>query len=93
MMHVFLEESPDPEALKKFVRRIAENTDIVYFSITPTQSVCRKCEWWAVGVYDSCPKCGGDTDIWSRVVGYYRPVRTWNPERVSDFRSRRIYRL
>ena len=93
MMHLFLAESPDPQALRKLVRRIAENTKVVYFSITPTISICRKCGWSAIGLIDECPKCGAETDIWSRIVGYYRPVRNWNVGKKAEFKSRVIYRV
>ena len=91
MMHLFLSEMPDPSALKKLIRRIAENTKVVYFSITPAISVCRKCGWSAIGVYDECPKCHGPVDVWSRIVGYYRPVRTWNPGKQAEFKARVLY--
>ena len=93
MMHLFLEESPDPEALKKLVRRIAENTKVVYFSITPTISVCRKCGWSAVGIHEKCARCGNEVDVWSRIVGYYRPVRNWNPGKKAEFNLRVHYAL
>ncbi|RLI36790.1 hypothetical protein DRO60_05290 [Candidatus Bathyarchaeota archaeon] len=91
MMHIFLDESPDPEALKKLVRRIAERTKIVYFSITPTIAVCRRCGWQAVGLFDKCPRCGAPVDLWSRIVGYYRPLRNWNVGKRAEFRRRVHY--
>ncbi len=93
MMHLFLAERPDPEVLKKLVYRIATNTKVVYFSVTPTISVCRKCGWSAVGLFDECPKCHNTTDVWSRIVGYYRPVRNWNLGKKAEFRLRVHYRL
>ena len=91
MMHIFLNESPDPEALKKLVRHIAERTSVVYFSITPTIAVCRRCGWQAVGLFERCPKCGAPVDLWSRIVGYYRPVRNWNVGKKAEFRQRFLY--
>jgi len=93
MMHLFLNEAPDPETLKNLVRRVAENTKVVYFSITPTISICRKCGWSSVGVFWECQRCGGKTDVWSRIVGYYRPLRSWNPGKKAEFKLRRQYRL
>jgi len=91
MAHIFLGEAADPEALKKLARRIVENTGVVYFSFTPALSFCTKCSWKAVGVFWECPNCGADTDVWSRIVGYYRPLRCWNPGRKADFRTRKHY--
>ncbi|RLE79946.1 MAG: anaerobic ribonucleoside-triphosphate reductase [Thermoprotei archaeon] len=93
MMHLFLAEQPDAKALKNLVYRIATNTKVVYFSITPTVAVCRKCGWNSIGVYDECPKCGGEVDLWSRIVGYYRPIRNWNPGKRAEFRLRQHYKL
>ncbi len=91
MMHLFLNETPDPDALKKLVRRIAMNTKVVYFSITPTIAVCRKCGWRAVGTFSECPKCGEEVDLWSRIVGYYRPIKSWNIGKKAEFRLRTNY--
>jgi len=91
MMHLFLNESPDPKALRNMIRRIVENTKVVYFSITPTIAVCRKCGWSSVGAIDRCPKCGGEVELWSRIVGYYRPVRNWNIGKKAEFKLRVHY--
>ncbi len=91
MMHLFLYESVDPRALKSLVKRIVENTNVVYFSITPTISNCRHCGWSEVGVIERCPNCGKNTEIWSRIVGYYRPISSWNIGKVAEFRQRVQY--
>ncbi|RLG74855.1 MAG: anaerobic ribonucleoside-triphosphate reductase [Thermoprotei archaeon] len=92
MMHLFLQESPDPKALKSLVRSIALNTKVVYFSITPTIAICRKCGWQAIGLFEKCPKCGHQVDLWSRIVGYYRPLRSWNVGKRAEFKLRVQYR-
>ena len=93
MMHLFLQESPDPKALKNLVRSIALNTKVVYFSITPTIAVCRKCGWRAIGLFEKCPNCGHEVDLWSRIVGYYRPLRSWNIGKIAEFKLRVQYRV
>jgi len=91
MMHLFLYESPDPKALKKLIHKIAMNTKTVYFSITPTIAVCKKCGWNGVGVYEECPKCKGKVELWSRIVGYYKPITSWNVGKVAEFLRRVQY--
>jgi len=92
MLHLFMYEAMDPKALKKLVYNIVTRTKIVYFSITPSISVCRKCGWRGVGIHYKCPKCGSmNIDIWSRIVGYYRPIRTWNDGKKVEFNFRIHY--
>ena len=91
MMHLFLYEAVDPEALKKMVKKIVENTDVTYFSITPTICVCKNCGYWTVGLLDKCPKCSRSMEKWSRIVGYYRPVSNWNIGKIAEFKLRVHY--
>ena len=91
MMHLFLYEEPEPGTLKRLVRKIATNTKVVYFSITPTISQCRHCGWSSVGIVEKCPRCGKETQIWSRIVGYYRPVQNWNIGKKLEFALREQY--
>ncbi len=91
MMHIFLGEEPDPEALAKLTKRLMQ-TDLVYWSYTPAITVCRKCGRSFTGLYRVCPGCGSeDVDIWSRIIGYYRPLRNWNPYRRREFWTRKHY--
>ncbi len=92
MMHVFLYERPDPEALKRLVYRIATQTRVVYFSITPAMTACRSCHRTTVGIYAKCPVCGSErVEVWSRIVGYYRPLSNWNVGKRAEFRTRVHY--
>ncbi len=91
MMHLFFYELPDPIALKRLIKKIVTNTKVVYFSITPSITVCKSCGWRSVGVYTKCPKCGGKTEVWSRIVGYYRPVSSWNIGKRAEFNKRIQY--
>lgn len=91
MMHIFLGEEPDPEALAKLTKRLMQ-TDLVYWSYTPAITICRRCGKSFTGLYRKCPRCGNeDVDIWSRIIGYYRPLRNWNPYRKREFWTRRHY--
>jgi ribonucleoside-triphosphate reductase len=89
IFHTFLPESIDPETCRKLVRKIAA-TRIPYFSITPTFSVCAN-HGYIRGRHPKCPQCGSETEVYSRIVGYLRPVRTWNDGKQQEFRDRTPY--
>jgi len=89
IFHTFLPETIDRDTCKKLVRKIAE-TSLPYFSVTPTFSVCRN-HGYINGESPKCPECGEDTEVYSRVVGYLRPVGTWNDGKQQEFRERTPY--
>jgi anaerobic ribonucleoside-triphosphate reductase len=71
------------------VRKIAQ-TKIPYFSITPTFSICLN-HGYIRGQFPNCPECGAQTEVYSRIVGYLRPVRTWNDGKQQEFKERTPY--
>jgi len=87
--HVFVDGRLEPETVSKFVLRTLESKDVVYLSITPTIAVCPNCGRRWIGRRDKCPSCGSQPDLWSRIVGYYRPVKSWNDGRRAEFALRR----
>jgi ribonucleoside-triphosphate reductase len=89
IFHTFLPEAIDPETCKKLVRKIAE-TKLPYFSITPTFSVCEG-HGYLKGEHPTCPHCGAETEVYSRIVGYLRPIKTWNDGKQQEFRERTPY--
>lgn len=89
IFHSFLPEAIDRETCKKLVRKIAE-TPLPYFSITPTFSVCQN-HGYIRGKSHKCPECGEVTEVYSRIVGYLRPVGTWNDGKQQEFRERTPY--
>jgi ribonucleoside-triphosphate reductase len=89
IFHAFLPEAIDAGACKKLVQKIAQ-TKLPYFSITPTFSVCMS-HGYLHGQHPTCPDCGTDTEIFSRIVGYLRPVRTWNDGKQQEFKDRTPY--
>ena len=91
MMHIFLGEEPDPEALAKLTKRLMR-TELVYWSYTPAVTVCKDCNYSTTGLHTHCPRCGSENvEIWSRIIGYYRPLKNWNPFRKKEFWTRRHY--
>jgi len=89
IFHTFLLEAIDREACKKLVRKIAE-TSLPYFSITPTFSVCIN-HGYLKGEVQTCPQCEEEIEIYSRIVGYLRPVATWNDGKQQEFKERTPY--
>lgn len=89
IFHAFLPESIDGETCKKLVRKIS-GTPLPYFSITPTFSVCQG-HGYIRGEAPVCPECGEETEVYSRIVGYLRPVATWNDGKQQEFRERTPY--
>ena len=95
--HIFLgENNPDPDALLKLTRRICSNTLTSYFAYTKDLTYCNLCKRTISGVYEKCPNCGasGDDIQWySRVTGYYTPVKSWNKGKLREFMDRHKYNL
>ena len=89
IFHTFLPEAIDPVTCRKLVQRIAQ-TKIPYFSITPTFSVCIN-HGYLKGQQPNCPQCGETTEVYSRIVGYLRPVKTWNDGKQQEFKDRTPY--
>ncbi|MEM2260864.1 MAG: anaerobic ribonucleoside triphosphate reductase [Ignisphaera sp.] len=93
MMHIFLDEEPDPDSLASLTKKLLQ-TELVYWSYTPAITICPRCRKEFTGLYTSCPKCGNnDVEIWSRIVGYYRPLKNWNPYRKREFWMRKHYSI
>jgi len=88
VQHLFLgEKVTDPEAIKNLVRTIAHKYELPYFSITPTFSICPDCGY-INGEQFFCPTCGKETEVYSRVVGYLRPIKQWNIGKQEEFKDR-----
>lgn len=91
VFHAFLgERLPDWESTATLVRKIAENYKLPYYTISPTYSVCDE-HGYISGETHTCPKCGKPTEIYSRITGYYRPVKNWNDGKAQEFKDRNPY--
>ena len=91
VFHAFLGESiEDPEACKKLVRKIAESYRLPYYTISPTFSVCTD-HGYLRGEQAACPSCGKETEVYARIVGYYRPVKNWNRGKAEEYQHRRLF--
>jgi ribonucleoside-triphosphate reductase (formate) len=92
VFHCFIGESiENSEACKSLVRKIASKYEVPYFTISPTFSVCQR-HGYLRGEQFACPSCGEETEVYSRVVGYYRPVQNWNLGKKSEYRDRKMFK-
>ena len=93
VFHGFLGESIDDiRTCKQLVRKVMENYRIPYFTVSPTFSVCQQ-HGYIKGEHNTCPTCGTVAEIWTRVVGFHRPVQNWNPGKKEEFKDRLEYTL
>lgn len=91
VIHFFLgERADDAEALKKLVRTICQNYKLPYFTFSPSFSVCPQ-DGYLRGEHPECPKCGTVAEVYSRVVGFLRPVSHWNDGKQAEFEMRKHY--
>ncbi|MGI5962727.1 MAG: ribonucleoside triphosphate reductase [Lawsonibacter sp.] len=91
VFHAFLgEKLPDWKAAANLVRKIAENYKLPYYTMSPTYSVCAE-HGYLVGEQHICPHCGKEAEVYSRITGYYRPVKNWNDGKAQEFQDRKVY--
>jgi ribonucleoside-triphosphate reductase len=89
VVHLFLgERIEDKNAVKQFVKTICQTYKLPYFSITPTFSVCPT-HGYLEGEQSLCPACESPTEVYSRVVGYLRPINQWNKGKRAEYKNRR----
>jgi len=88
IFHIFSDSVPSVDAIKSLLSKILSHSEIPYLTFSPTRSICHKCGL-LYGKYETCPNCKSICDIYSRVVGYYRPVKNWNIGKKMEFIDRR----
>ncbi|OIQ11401.1 ribonucleoside triphosphate reductase [Neomoorella thermoacetica] len=92
VFHAYLgERVTDTATCRRFLQTVMHNFRLPYFTITPTFSICPE-HGYLSGEHWTCPACGRETEVWSRIVGYYRPVKNWNKGKQEEFRERRGFR-
>ncbi|MBC7219397.1 MAG: ribonucleoside triphosphate reductase [Hadesarchaea archaeon] len=92
VFHTFLGERIQGAAAKLLLKKMTANTRLPYFTLTPTFSVCAD-HGYISGEHFRCPTCGGACEVYSRVVGYYRPVQNWNAGKQEEFKMRRTFKM
>ncbi|PIU62392.1 anaerobic ribonucleoside-triphosphate reductase [archaeon CG_4_10_14_0_2_um_filter_Archaea_38_6] len=93
--HIFMgEKDPDPEAIRSFVKNVAQKTLCSYFSLTKDMTHCADCGRMSNGMKNACPGCGSKNVEWySRVTGYLTPVKAWNAGKKAEMKDRQRYEL
>ncbi|MER5483004.1 ribonucleoside triphosphate reductase [Streptomyces sp. NPDC002812] len=78
VLHLYTPERiPTAEACRKLVRRSLETFRLPYLTVTPTFSICAD-HGYLAGEQPHCPTCGAVCEVWTRVMGYHRPVSSFN---------------
>ncbi len=91
VFHTFLgQKLPSWQSAAALVRKIAENYKLPYFTMSPTYSICPT-HGYITGEVPVCPKCHHETEVYSRITGYYRPLKNWNDGKKAEFAERKEY--
>jgi len=93
VLHIFLGELvSDITAIKSMIKKVSTNFKLPYFTLTPTFSICPS-HGYLNGEQAICPVCRQETEIYSRVVGYLRPVKQWNAGKQAEFNARKTFKV
>ena len=91
VFHIFLgERLPSWESAAELIRKVTWNSRLPYFTLTPTFSICPN-HGYTTGEHKKCPFCGATCEVYSRVVGYLRPVDQWNDGKQAEFVIRKTF--
>lgn len=93
VFHIYAgERIENPAAVKVLVRKVCEKYHLPYFTFSPTFSVCEN-HGYLAGENETCPICNEPCEVFSRVVGYLRPVKQWNKGKQAEFKSRKVFQV
>jgi len=91
VFHIFLGERMQSwKSAAELIKKVAWNSKLPYFTLTPTFSICPT-HGYTSGEHKQCPTCGAPSEIYSRVVGYLRPVDQWNDGKQAEFNIRKTF--
>jgi ribonucleoside-triphosphate reductase len=93
VLHLYLgEEIKDRSSAKNLIRKVFTRYKLPYISLTPTFSICND-HGYIAGEHFNCPECGEPAEVWSRVVGYLRPVQNFNTGKREEYQLRKKYQI
>ena len=91
VVHIFAgERITNINTMKNLVKKICNNYRLPYFTFSPTFSTCPN-HGYIAGEHFTCPECGADCEVYSRIVGYIRPVNQWNKGKQKEFKDRKTF--
>lgn len=93
VVHIFAgERISNIETMKNLVKKVCNNYKLPYFTFSPTFSTCPN-HGYVAGEHFKCPDCGADCEVYSRIVGYIRPVNQWNKGKQMEFHNRTTFEV
>ncbi|HRW95013.1 MAG TPA: ribonucleoside triphosphate reductase [Bacteroidales bacterium] len=93
VLHIFTgEKNMTGASVKNLVRKVTDSFQLPYFTITPTFSICST-HGYVAGEHFTCPKCGVNCEVYSRIVGYMRPVNQWNSGKRQEYADRKLFKV
>ncbi len=93
VLHIFTGEKNIPvSSVKTLIRKICNNYHLPYITISPTFSICPN-HGYIAGEHHICQQCGATTELYSRIVGYMRPVSQWNSGKQQEFADRKLFNI
>ena len=91
VVHIFAGERVyDTNVVKNLIKKVCENYKLPYFTFSPTFSICPT-HGYVAGEHFTCPDCGANCEVFSRVVGYISPVNQWNEGKAEEFKLRKTF--
>lgn len=91
VLHIFGGERIDRgESIKQLVKKICDNYHLPYFTFSPTFSICPE-HGYLNGEQAVCPYCQKNCEVYSRIVGYLRPISQWNEGKKAEFKLRKNF--
>ena len=93
VLHIFTGENNIPaDSVKNLIRKITAGFHLPYMTLSPTFSICPS-HGYVAGEHFKCPDCGKDCEVYSRIVGYLRPVSQWNSGKRQEYKDRVLFRV
>lgn len=91
VLHIFTgEREMSADAAKHLIRKVTDNFRLPYVTLSPSFSICPE-HGYLSGEHFTCPKCGAKSEVYSRIVGYMRPVSQWNDGKREEFHDRKLF--